>query len=194
MNVPTLKGYKKPQKLKYNFFILGIIGFILQIISLIFFSFVKFWVEHGYIPNKLSGSISFGSLGSFLILLSAIVSLHELTHGITFQILGYKVKYGIRFPVAYAMAHKQFIKSRDYFIVALAPLFILDLLAIGLFFIKIPFLSNLALFTLVVNTSGAVGDIWMAFKICTYPKNTLFYDYSPVENYVYLKSETAFFK
>lgn len=186
MNIPELEGYKKPEKLKYNFVFLGMIGFILQIIFLIAFAFVRFWIENGYIPNQLSGSINISSSIGLLALLVFFVSLHELVHGAAFKYFGYEVRYGAILPAAYAIAEKQFIKSRDYLLVALAPLFVLDIFAIGFFFIGISVLSDIALFVLVINTAGAVGDLWMVYKIIRYPKDALYYDFSPRENYVYI--------
>jgi hypothetical protein len=46
-------------------------------------------------------------------------------------------------------------------------------------------ISDIAVWALVVNTSGAVGDLWLGYIIKKSPKNTLFYDISPFKNYIY---------
>lgn len=191
MDIPKLDGYKEPLKLKYNFIILSIVGIFLQIFSLIFFSIIRFWIEKGYIPNEISGSFGLGtfiwSIIWFVTLFVLTISLHEFVHGTVFKYFGYKIRYGLKLPyAAYAIAEKQFIKKFDQIVVALAPLFILDAICLLVFFVKFAVFSNIALFVLIINTSGAIGDLWVVFKSLPYPKNTLFYDYSAEENYVYI--------
>lgn len=188
MNIPKLERYKEPEQLKINFSFLNIIGVILLIIFLILFTFVRFWLENGYIPNQLSSSIyiNVGSIIESMVLVIFIVSLHEFIHGAAFKFFGYRISYGIMLPIIYTIAEKQFIKSRDNLLAALAPLIILDIVAIGLLFIKISILRDIAIFILIFNTVGSIGDIWIAYKITRFSKDALYYDFSPKENYVYI--------
>jgi hypothetical protein len=193
MELPILKGYKKPQKIKYNFILFITLGIALIFISIIVFSTLRTWIENGNgnLSNKISGEINFKSLIigmiSFVFLLFGGVILHEFVHGIIFKIFKYKIVFGFIFPVAvYVIAKDQFIRRRDYLIVSLSSLILIDIVFIGLFMFKVPLVSNIALFILVFNTSGAIGDLWMSLKIIMSPKGSLFYDASSKDNYIYI--------
>lgn len=189
MELPRLKGFQEPKMIKYNFIVLGIVGFILGIICLIIFSFVRLWIENGYFSTTIVFYVGrdFMWLFGLILLFVVTILLHEFIHGMAFKFFGYKIKYGLFAPfAAYTIAENQLIKKRDQFFVVLAPLFILDTIAVFLLFLKISLLSDIAFFVLVVNTPGSVGDLWVALKIIKYPKGTLFFDYSPKDNYVYI--------
>ena len=87
--------------------------------------------------------------------------------------------------VAYTIAKNQLIKKIDYLVVAMAPLVIINSICTPLLFLKIPAISNLLVWILIVNTSGAAGDLWLGWVIKKSPKDTLFYDASPSQNYIY---------
>ncbi len=190
MELPQLKGFQEPKMIKYNFNVLGVASIILMIFFLIIFSFVRLWIENGYIPKTVVFNVGrdFKWLFGLLVLFVATIFFHEFIHGMAFKFFGYKIKYGLLVPyAAYAIAENQLIKKRDQFFVVLAPFFILDAIAIFLLVLKTSLLlSDIAFFVLVVNTAGAVGDIWIASKIIKYPKGTLFFDSSPKNNYVYV--------
>lgn len=111
---------------------------------------------------------------------------HELIHVTAFKLLKYKVSFGLILPmVAYTIAKNQLIKKIDYLVVAMAPLVIINSICTPLLFLKIPAISNLLVWILIVNTSGAAGDLWLGWVIKKSPKDTLFYDASPSQNYIY---------
>ena len=187
MDIPQLKGYQEGKSIKFNFVVLTIVSLALGLFALIFFYIVRFWIENGYSPSESSGSLNPLQVLAAMIVVFIMMVVHEGIHGMTFKLFGYKVKYGVIMPfAAYAMADKQFIRRRDYFIVGMAPLFVINIVSLLIFFLRIPLLSDIAYVAIVFNTAGAVGDIWLASKIFFSPKKTLFYDYSPTENYIYL--------
>ena len=187
MKIPQLKGYQEGKSIKFNFIVLTIVSLFMGLAALILFNILRFWIENGSFSGESSGSLNpMQLLGAMLVVLITII-VHELIHGMTFKLFDYKVKYGVIMPfAAYAMADKQFMRRRDYFIVGLAPLFVINTVSLLIFFLRIPLLSDIAYVAIVFNTAGAVGDIWLASKIFSSPKGTLYYDYSPSENYVYL--------
>ncbi len=70
-----------------------------------------------------------------LILIFVIVlPLHELIHGITIMLLGHRARYGAKLSkgVLYATAEHALFRRNEYLAVALAPLIVITLLAMGL--------------------------------------------------------------
>jgi len=58
--------------------------------------------------------------------------------------------------------------------------------------LKVSIVSDTAVSVLIINTSGAVGDLWLAKVIFFSPKKTLFYDSSAMENYIYSPNKNQF--
>jgi hypothetical protein len=106
-------------------------------------------------------------------------SIHELIHAMFFKLgTNNKVKFGFHgFALSAGVPNTYFTKNH-YIITSLAPLVILTaLLSIlsSLFYGHDFFISFY--FTLAIQFSGCVGDIYIVYKVLKYPKDTLIKDY-----------------
>ena len=108
----------------------------------------------------------------------AITTIHELVHGLTYQLLGYKVSYGVSAHLfaAYAAAFKQWQKRNHNLAVALAPLVILTGLFLPMLAIQNRVVVLVAVTALMMNTAGAVGDMYLCWQLLRMPRTTLLYD------------------
>lgn len=108
-----------------------------------------------------------------LVSIVIVVVLHEGIHGATAIFLGYKPLFNFKPPLVYITFISKL--PRGHFIlVALAPLFVLDIL-FGLLYIQGTF-RLFADISLIINTIGAVGDVWIVFKLFKAPKTALVQD------------------
>ncbi len=123
-------------------------------------------------------------VNQFLDLVVIIVTLlititsHELIHGLAYQLLGYRVKYGVswRLLAAYAGAFGQWQQRNHNLIVALAPLVSLSLLLMPLLIIPQPTITLIVFTALLFNIGGAVGDIYLSWRLLRLPSGSLLYD------------------
>ncbi len=94
------------------------------------------------------------------------ICLHELIHGAFFWIFtGRQPKLGLRGGYAFAAAPGWFFPRRQYLLVALAPLVLLSLLGMALV-ATVPLAGVTGiLLAMVLNASGAVGDLWIVYRV-----------------------------
>jgi hypothetical protein len=174
---PPPKGYAAPVRFRYP-----IVG--LQVASLVIL--LVFGLIFGRIATSAQG-ISFGqwfslNIVEIVIILATLlltIVVHELIHGLVFRLLGYDVKYGIApaLGAAYAAAFGQWQKRSHNAVAAAAPLILLTVIGVPL--LTIPdVISNIAFVLLLINTSGAVGDAYILYRLARMPRNTLLYDIS----------------
>ncbi len=102
-----------------------------------------------------------------------IIILHESVHGATAILFGYKPLFGFKPPLIY-MTFREKIPKGIFIAVALTPLFILNLV-FGTFF-ALGILKAFCLFCLIINTLGAIGDIWIMLKLVKHERGTLVLD------------------
>lgn len=102
-----------------------------------------------------------------ILLVLAILPLHEWIHGLAIGYFGHRARYGIK-PlkgVLYATADGALFWRNQYIVVALAPLVVISLIMLvaSLFF---PAETALWLmFAAALNATGAVGDLWMFIAV-----------------------------
>jgi hypothetical protein len=147
---------------------------LLQIFSVPLFiiAYVIFFglaVNLGKMPSHLELGLREISMIGAGILLTLI--LHELTHGLGMQMLGAKPRYGILWKqmMFYASSPGFAYRRNNYLQIALAPLFVLSILAVvGIWVLRGT--SWVAILGLcgVLNVSGAIGDIWMTMIVLRY--------------------------
>jgi len=116
------------------------------------------------------------------------IGVHEWVHGLIYRILGYRVSYGLswRMGAAYAAAFGQWQKRDHNLLAALAPLVVLTPLLIGLLATSNHLLNLAAFSALIFNTSGAVGDLYLTWRLLRLPKGALLYDIDPKTMLIYL--------
>ena len=106
---------------------------------------------------------------------------HELIHGIVLRYYGYRASYGMawRLFAAYAAAFGQF-QRRDHAILnTLAPLVIISLIMFPLLAMPNHYAIIVAYSALLTNIPGAVGDLYMAWRLLRLPRQTLLYEVDP---------------
>jgi hypothetical protein len=113
-----------------------------------------------------------------IILTMALVLLtHEAIHGLFFWTATHaKPVFGLHLSYAYAAAPEWFIPSRIYSWIGLAPLLLLDLLLfLWMWLAPGGILLYLAV-GFLMNTSGAVGDLWIMYTLFRQPPGCLVND------------------
>jgi hypothetical protein len=108
----------------------------------------------------------------------ATTTIHELVHGAAYRLLGYRVTFGMsgHLLAAYAAAFDQW-QTRDHnLVVALAPLVALTGILFPLLIVQNRVVVLVGVTALLMNTAGAVGDIYLAWRLLRMPRATLLYD------------------
>ena len=103
----------------------------------------------------------------------SVIFLHEGIHGLAALMLGQRPVFGVKFPLVYTtFRHK--LPRGALIVVALAPLFVLDVLGVILYTRDIaPFFFLLCV---EINTIGAMGDCWIVMKLLGHERGTLVQD------------------
>lgn len=140
----------------------------------------------GRFPLLIQGGL--GDLTIVLLTIVATVFVHELIHGLAYQLLGYKVSYGVSLQLmaAYAGAFGQWQQRHHNILVALAPLLLLTLFLVPLLSSSQPGLVLIAFTALLFNTGGAVGDLYLVWRLLRWPAASLLYDVNTSTMLVFL--------
>jgi len=117
---------------------------------------------------------------------------HELLHAVAFRLYGYDVSCGLAPTVGgiYTVALSQFQRREELLVISLSPVVVITLLCIPLL-AATPLVALTALFVLLLNTSGAAGDWYLAWRCLRLPRGTLIYDSEAGESYVYEPSKSS---
>jgi hypothetical protein len=141
-------------------------------------------IIRGLLRGAYEGKFSVGGLISFPIILGiivAVVILHEAIHGVLFQIVGGKPRFGFKligrfFPVAYTTSTVP-IRRNQYLLVCLGPFLMLTLICmLSGIVANTDNSAFLALMAMALNMSGSIGDLIVAYKVQRYGRWTLFED------------------
>jgi hypothetical protein len=160
-------------KLKLQIAALGVVVLVLPV--LLFLA----WIGQGRPAGLFLGGIS--QPRDVLVALVTVVSItiiHEWVHGLAYRLLGYRVVYGasLHLGAAYAAAFGQW-QTRDHnAVVALAPLVMLTLALAPLLLVPHPTVALAAIAALLMNIGGAVGDVYLAWRLLRLPRAALLYD------------------
>ena len=103
------------------------------------------------------------ALAVFLVLsvpLTAVV--HELTHGLTSRLLGYRPRYGFKPPLVYVTFDEK-VTALHYKVIALAPFVAVSAACVALVAWRV--VPQLFYFCLMINVMGAVGDLWATARL-----------------------------
>lgn len=182
-------------KSKKQIIILNLVGLVLLIFSI--------WFS-GWLANFLRGSsaTSFSfqissmstaliAIGKLLLTIVFVLVLHEGIHALFFWVYSrQKPVVGFKGAYAYAAMPGWYFPRNQFMVIGIAPLIVISL--IGVLFLAILPLSsiNLVLVALVINTSGAVGDLFVVIWLLTKPRETFANDkIDSIEFYVPGKPE-----
>lgn len=110
-----------------------------------------------------------------VLLLSGItIYLHEAIHGLGFWLATRtRPVFGMRSVYAYAAAPEWYIPRDPYLLIGLAPLLSISIIGIFLIAFVPGMLIGPILVVLVMNASGAVGDLWVAVLLLRQPADAL---------------------
>lgn len=143
-----------------------------------------------------SGRVVLEPAGLLILLVGAlavalvVAVLHELTHAAVFWLVTHEWPvFGFRGLYAYAAAPKWYIPRLPYLLVGLAPLLLLTLVGLALLPALPPSAVPAVVFALTINAAGAVGDLYLVFRLLLLPATCLVHDegnsvtwYVPAEN------------
>jgi len=121
--------------------------------------------------------IDFGIRASFFGWLAAavvaVIFLHEGVHSAVAVFYGHRPIFGIKPPYFYTTFTEK-VPRGHFMVITLAPLVVLNIISIALFATGV--LRVFAYFCLLVNTIGAVGDLWIILKLSGHDRGTLIQD------------------
>jgi hypothetical protein len=125
--------------------------------------------------------------GVFVVVVVGVPVVHELVHATVYRLLGYDVSYGVAPAVGgfYVAAFGQFQTRRANLVVALAPLAVLTPVGLLGMVLGGPVVQAVTYLGLVLNTAGAVGDLYLAWVLLRLPAGTLMFEAVPPNAYVY---------
>ena len=156
---------------------MNIAGLILLILSIMFFSWFINFIRPDFdalfqfeFSNLAALAISVAKL---LLTIIFVMLLHEGFHAFFFWLFS-KQKPIIGFKGAYAYASMPgwYFPRNQYMLIGIAPLIFISIIGIILLMI-LPISSlNLVLIALIMNTSGAVGDLFVVIWLLTKPPTT----------------------
>lgn len=134
-----------------------------------------YWHRHTLALNLSFGRVLLwlviNILGYFLIL-----PIHEVIHGLAFQLWGGKPYYGTKWPLAlYCGARNQLFRRNQYLVVGIAPFVIITVAGV-IFTLLSPVLASYTLFASIGNFSGAAGDLWTVRRLLQNPNAILVED------------------
>jgi hypothetical protein len=139
------------------------------------------WFVFAGLAQVLSGEDHFSiQIGLLDVLLAALIALvfvpfvHELVHGLVAQALGARPAYGVGPGYAYT-TFREPMGRWAYLAVGLAPIVLVSAIGMALV-VPWPAARGWLVFTCVVNAAGAIGDLWMAWRILRLPRNAIFFD------------------
>ncbi|GAB4511383.1 MAG: DUF3267 domain-containing protein [Anaerolineae bacterium] len=159
---------------------------ILSLALLVPFVFLMFWWA-GMVQDLRGANESAAALPDVLIwfLVIMVLPLHELIHGVVIQAVGHRPRYGmkltrvgpIKLPyVLYATADGAYFTRWQFVAVAMAPAVVITLLGMLLVYLLPDALALPVAAAVVINGSGAVGDVWMTWVVLRYTPEALVKD------------------
>ena len=103
----------------------------------------------------------------------ATVVLHEGLHGLVATLFGHRPRFGLKPPLVFVTFDAK-VPRGAFILIALTPLVLLDI-AFGLllFFGVLPVVSYMCL---MINTIGAVGDVWITTKLLPQKRGVIVQD------------------
>jgi hypothetical protein len=118
-------------------------------------------------------SLSASLLGWLLTSIIGVVLLHEGLHAGVAALLGHKPLFGLKPPLVYVTFTGKLPRG-PYMLVAITPFVILNLL-FGFLYAQ-GVLNLFCDLSLIVNSIGSIGDIWVVLKLAGGPKGALIQD------------------
>ncbi len=109
-------------------------------------------------------------------LLLGVLPLHEWVHGQTIRRYGHRPRYGIKWYALFTTADNAYFRRDEYVRVLLAPLWVISLAGMALLWWMPLEAAQWIALAIVVNASGAGGDLWMAWVATRFGPEALIRD------------------
>ena len=173
---PSWSEYTIPERM------IGITGIVVSIIlSELFFPGEIIQLITAFRQDPVGVLVNIAPEIGFVILLVAI---HEAIHYIVMWANGQSPEFGLRFqktfwllkePIPYVVALEQRISRNENIFALIAPLVVINILAVGVLLLPVPAgAKHFARLALVVNTAGSVQDMYNVVRLLQFPKTTDF--------------------
>ncbi|MBW6474160.1 MAG: DUF3267 domain-containing protein [Anaerolineaceae bacterium] len=161
--------------------LMNLAGLVLFVFSVWFFGWLTTQLRSeitGFFSFEFSSLSSLAtSFGKLIITIIFVLSLHEAVHALFFWIFSQqKPVVGFKGFFAYASMPGWYFPRNQYLIIGIAPLILITLVGVVCLAILPSTLLNLVLVALVLNTSGAIGDLFVVIWLLTKPVETLALD------------------
>ena len=168
MNIKDLEGlgYRECTKIdlvknKKEALLVNIYGIIIMVVMAVF---IPLLIMGGIIEFNLETTFPM----FFIVLLISLIlyiPLHEIVHGIVLKkYTDEKLSFGWKLVYAYCGSKEAVVDRKEYYAVALAPLFVFSVVFISLMVLN-PSLSLVWYVMEIMNVSGSVGDIYVSIKL-----------------------------
>ena len=169
---PVLDGYTVVAREQFDIVRMSLVGLVAMLGWWLVFAALIEWLGGREIGRFIVTFWSF--VGGVVIALVLVPLLHEAVHGLAAMTVGERPSFGIGPGFFYTTIQRP-VNKPAYLLIALAPLVILSVAGVALAAVWDE-LAGLALLFLIVNASGAIGDLWMAWRIAFQPGDALFVD------------------
>jgi hypothetical protein len=146
--------------------VLNLAALVVVLLSFWLLGIFTNWVRPELTKSLIS--IKFGLLDILFLLFLVVLNLivHELIHGVFFRLFTHsKPAFGLSLSYAFAAAPDWYIPKRQYWIIGLAPLILIGIAGLLIIAIGPPSWILPALVVTGFNTGGAVGDIWIIYRL-----------------------------
>jgi hypothetical protein len=160
-----------------NLILVNVFGVILLIASWVGFTSLANAIHPGSMNFSFSsdniGSALF-SLVTLLIVIVVMLVVHEGFHGLCFWLFTKtRPLFAFKGVYAYAAAPEWYLPKGQYLITGLAPLVGITVICVALMAVLPAWWMSPLVWMLVLNTSGACGDLWMVYYLLRSPSDVL---------------------
>ena len=200
---PTPEGYSDPYQFTYPKVLVILAAMVVTVVSAIVYGWLLLQFQGTEVlgvvfeataADEITVVLQLGVVGiPMLFGFLSVAVFHELLHGVVYQRYGYDVNYGVywRMGAFYAAVFHQFHSREHNLRVGIAPLVIITIICLPLLAVPIPLVATTAFFILVLNTGGAMADVYALWRFYRMPEGTLFYDVNMDNQYVFEPKSTA---
>ncbi len=152
-------------------------GLLMQVAGLALF--IAFGVVFGYFVQSIRPDLDLREtiivasaldglalIGALLGIMAVTILLHEWVHGLFFWVFTrQRPRFGVGWGYAYACAPGWYFPRGQYLVVGLAPLIVLTLAGFAVIWAAPPGWISALFWGMLINASGAVGDLWITARI-----------------------------
>jgi len=160
---------------------LNVAGIFMTLIFLIFYSAIAIWLRKdlaGYFEFSIHGlGNSLLRITGFIVTIIVVLIIHEAIHGFFFWLFSrHKPVFGFKMAYAYAAMPDWYFPRNQYLVIGAAPFILINLIGIPLLAIVPLQWVWVVLTALIMNSSGAIGDLAVIFWLFKKPVGTMALD------------------